>query len=154
MRITKKKAAVVLVVASVAMAGAGGAYAFWTTGGTGSGTATAGTNTPFNITQDAAITGLVLGVPQTVNFTVANPAGFAQYLTGVSASVVPFTAQADATKPACTAGDFTVSTPSIASGDINAGGTRGGTTVLTLVNKATNQDNCKGASISLAYTAS
>lgn len=154
MRITKKKAAVVVVISAVAMAGAGGAYAYWTTGGTGTGTAKAGSTENFDVTQDAPITNLLLDLGQTVNFKVTNPATFAQYLTAVNLTVAPFSAQADINKPACTATDFAITNVSIAAGDIAAGAFRAGTATVTLTNKATNQDNCKLAPISLSYVAS
>ena len=155
MRISnKKKAAVVLAVVTVGIAGAGGAYAYWTTGGTGSGSATAGTSANFNIAQTNTVTGLTLANGQTVNFTVSNPVNYAQYLTNVAVTVDAFSAQGDASKPACTAADFAISNVSIASGDIAANGSRNGTAVITLKNLATNQDNCKGASPALTFTAS
>jgi hypothetical protein len=154
MRITKKKAAAVIVVASVAMAGAGGAYAYWTTGGEGTGSASAGSNIDFTIAQDNEVTDLVLDLGQTVEFTVTNPAAFAQYLTAVDVEVDAFTAQADADKPPCTEDDFAISDITIAAGDISANGSRNGTAVITLENSETNQDNCKGAGVALSFTAS
>lgn len=156
MRITKKKAAAVIAISTVAMAGAGGAFAYWTTGGTGSGSAEAGENANFTIAQTNTVDGLVLNVAKTVNFTVTNPATFPQYLTGVDVTVVPFSAQADVNKPACTAGDFSISNIAISAGEIVANnGTRTGTASVTLVNKpAANQDNCKLAPIALSFVAS
>jgi hypothetical protein len=155
MRITNtKKAAVVLAVVTVGIAGAGGAYAYWTNGGSGSGSAAAGSNTAFTIAQTNTVAGLTLDNGKTVNFTVSNPANYAQYLTNVAVTVDAFTAQADNTKPACTAGDFAISNVSISNGDIAGNGSRAGTAVITLTNKATNQDNCKLATPALTFTAS
>jgi hypothetical protein len=150
----KNKALVVAAVAAVGIAGAGGAYAFWTTGGAGSGSAAAGSNVDFTIAQTNTVSGLVPDGPQTVKFTVTNPATFAQMLTGVAVTVNAFSAQNVApAQPACTAADFAISNISIAGGEIPAGDHRDGTAVITLTNKATNQDNCKGAPVALSFVA-
>lgn len=154
MRITKKKAAVVIAISAVAMAGAGGAYAYWTTGGTGTGTGTTGNSTNFTVAQSGTLTNLVPGVGQTVTFTVTNPASYAQYLSSAVLSVNSFSQQAAPAKPACTQADISVSAVTIAAGDIVAGGTRNGTATVTLLNAATNQDNCKNITVPLTFTAS
>ena len=155
MRITKKKAAVVIAVAAVAMAGAGGAYAYWTTGGTGDGTASAGQAAGFKVEQVGSVTDLVPGIGQTLNFKVTNEATFAQYLSGVNVTVKPFSVATVASgQPACTEGDFAISAITVTPGQIAAGANKTGTAVITLTNKATNQDNCKGAPVGLSIVAS
>ncbi len=148
--VTKKKAAVVVAVAAVAIAGAGGAYAYWTTSGEGSATGAAGTNTAFTITQVGSVSGLVPGVPQTVNFKVNNGANFAQYLTGVTASVAG-TTSGNGSGPACTVADYQVDQVAIAAGQIAGNSSQTGTAVVMLKNTNANQDNCKGATVTLAF---
>jgi hypothetical protein len=154
MRITKKKAVVVIAVAAVATAGAGGAFAYWTTGGTGTGAASAGTSTDFTVEQVGTVTNLFPGVSKTVNFKITNGATFAQYLTDVDVTVDPFTADANASEPACTEADFAIADIVVTEGQIAAGGNKTGTAKITLKNLDTNQDNCKGANVALTITAS
>lgn len=151
MRFTKKTAAVAVVVAVVAIGGAGGAYAYWTTSGSGSATAAAGTDAGFTITQVGSVSGLVPGVAQTVDFKVNNTAGFAQYLTGVTASVSDATT-GNGSGPACSAADYVVDQISIAAGQLAAGQSQTGTAKVKLVNSSANQDNCKGQTVTLAFT--
>ncbi|GAA0637728.1 hypothetical protein GCM10009547_47640 [Sporichthya brevicatena] len=148
--VTKKKAAVLVAVAAVAIAGAGGAYAYWTTSGEGSATGAAGTDTAFTITQVGTVTGLVPGVAQTVDFKVNNGANFAQYLTGVTANVAS-TTSGNGGGPACTVADYVVDNVLIAAGQIPAGQSQSGTARVLLKNTDANQDNCKGATVTLAF---
>lgn len=155
MRITEKKAAVVIVVAAIGMAGVGGAYAYWTTAGTTTGSASAGTSTDFVVAQTNVVSGLTLDNAKTVNFSVQNTADYAQRLTDLTLVPGTPTGGAVSTGPACAADDFVVSAITIVKSDLAANSTRTGTAVITLVNSATkNQDNCKGASVPLTITAS
>jgi hypothetical protein len=146
---------VALAVGALAVAVAGVAFAFWTQGGSGSGGATAGTTSAITVNQTSTPIGLYPGGPaQALSGTFTNPNPHAVQISGVTAAVRPFSVQGDSAKPACTEADFVV------------GGTSGPVTVpsgtgvgawsgltVSLVNGTDNQDNCKGVSITLDYTA-
>ena len=146
---------VALVVVALALAVVGVAFAYWTQGGTGSGGATAGTTTAITVNQTGTPTGLYPGGPaQPLAGTFDNPSAHAVHISGVTAVVHPLTVQTDATKPACTAADFAVGGSSGAS-VVPAGNGAGSWSGLTIrmLDGAGNQDNCKGVSITLDYTA-
>jgi hypothetical protein len=71
--------------AVAAIAAAGFAIAYFTSGGSGSGTATVGTSTPFAITGSTTGT-LYPGTSEPVTFTVNNPGGGNQQLGTISLS--------------------------------------------------------------------
>jgi hypothetical protein len=151
----KKVRFVALAAAALAVAVAGIAFAYWTQGGTGSGGATAGTTSAITVKQTGTPTGLYPGGPaQPLSGTFDNPNPGAVHISAVTATVHTFSTQTDNTKPACTAADFAV------------GGTSGAATVpsgtgvgawsgltIRMLDGAGNQDNCKGVSITLDYTA-
>jgi hypothetical protein len=132
----------------------GGAYAYWTQGGSGTGSATNGTTVGITVKQTSVITGMYPGGPAQAlsgNFDNANSgpvrvATVTAALTGVTGSVGT---------PACTIADFQLNNPvvtvnaEIASG--NGVGAWSGPSVQ-LLNSATNQDACKNASVTLGYT--
>jgi hypothetical protein len=139
-----------------ALAIAVGAYAYWTQNGSGSGTATAGTTSSITVHQTSTVTGLYPGGPAAdLSGNFDNPNSSAVSISSVTASVSSVSNGAsDGAKPACTAGDFSI------------GGSMGATTVpsgtgvgswsgltIQLLNTASNQDNCKGATANIAYTA-
>lgn len=150
-----KKKVVAGIAAGVIAVGAGGAYAFWTQGGTGSGAVTAGTSTAITVVQTSTVTGLYPGGPAlALSGSFNNPNAFSVDITGVTAAVQAFsTTNVDATKPACTEADFTIG-GTFGPYTVPAGtaGAWGGLNVA-LLNTAANQDNCKGQSITINYTA-
>src|SRR4051812_2750164 len=104
----KTKAAVLAGVLTVGIAG--GAYAYWTTTGSGSGSATTGTSSVFAVTTDAA-TGSPLtpgGPTQTVAFHVANNNSGVQHLTAVAVTVANSDGSAWTAVNGCSAADYTV----------------------------------------------
>ena len=97
-RITWKKVAVAAVVPAVAASGIV-AYAFWTTGGHGSGNAVGGVPTS-NLTVNGVVDPppLVLnGSPQNVSLTVTNPNNYSVDLKGDAVSLVPGTLKCGST---------------------------------------------------------
>ena len=103
----KRKAVVVYAVFLVLALG-GIAFAFWTAGGGGSGTASAGTIATVTVNQTVSPTGLYPGATAALSGNFNNPNSGQVYVTAVTASVTPFSVQADATKPACTQADFSI----------------------------------------------
>ena len=153
MSIKKRFAAIAVVVGALALGGL--AYAYWTQGGTGSGTADAGTTSAITVNQTTTPTGLYPGGPTAaLAGTFDNPNAHSVNISSVTASVHVFTAQANGAKPACTAADFAIGGTSGAN-VVPAGtgvGTWSGLTVRMLDN-GLNQDNCKNVTITVDYTA-
>jgi hypothetical protein len=151
---TARFAAFVALLAVLAISGL--AFAYWTQGGSGSGTTTAGTTSAITVNQTGSPTGLYPGGPTApLAGTFTNPNPGSVKITSVTAAVRTFSSNAvDATKPNCTQADFAI------------GGTSGANTVPTgtgvgswsgltvsLTENGLNQDNCKNVSITVDYTA-
>jgi hypothetical protein len=156
MRRHSKKIAVAIGAAVVLFA-SGAAYTYWTAGGTGTGTATVGTNTPIVVNQTSVITGLAPGMAAQVlsgNFTNTNagPVHVATVTVTVASTEKPL----GTPNPGCTAADFTiVGGVMTVNADIAVASATGTWTGATIVfnNTAANQDACKNAIVNLAYVA-
>jgi len=145
-----------LLTVVVLLAIGGVALAYWTQGGSGSGTASAGTSAAITVNQTGSPSGLYPGGPSaalagTFTNTNASPVNISS-LTAVVHAFASHTV--DATKPDCTEADFAVGGASganvVPSG--TAVGAWAGLTIRMLDN-GLNQDNCKGAAITIDYTA-
>ena len=158
MRNTKKTVRRTAVVGGTvaALIGGGVAFAYWTSTGTGTGSASTATSQPVTVTQEGSTGGLVPGGPaQPVNFTIKNPASFNQYVSTVTFSISSVEGGTDSAKDACTANDFTLVQPSAINSDLSNGDhtySPSGASIA-LKNLATNQDNCKNATVNLAFSA-
>ncbi len=126
-RITRfKKRTWVLVVlgAVIAAVASMGAYAYWTSTGTGQGSATTGTDTKWQVTSDAATVANALtpgGPSETVTYRVKNNSTGNQALfevnfqIAISSNADPsstpsaWSSQGDSGKPACDKNDFELS---------------------------------------------
>jgi len=146
------KRAAALTVALVAMLIVGSvAYAWFSSNGSGSGSASVGTAAD-NITVTGTAAGaLYPGGTTTVSFTASNPATFKQKLSTIHLSSV--------TAPVgCTNTWFTMNDVSVAAeGVLNAGASNVALTAtgtVTMAESGTNQDACKNASLTLAFTTS
>ena len=132
----------VLVIAALA---AVGGFAYWTTGGSGTGSATTGTTSTITVNQTSASSGLYPGgsVALSGNFTNGN-----------SSPVSAFSVQADSGKPACTQADFSISGTATVGAQVpvGTGGSWSGLS-LNMTNSGANQDNCKSITVPVAYTA-
>ncbi|WP_145726224.1 hypothetical protein [Nocardioides sp. J9] len=139
----KKKAAVVGGTVAVLVTG-GVAFAYWTSTGTGTGSAEVGTSLDWTVEIDAVSGTLAPGSgPVEVDFHVTNESDGVQNLQGAVATVV------DTSDPGCTAADFAISNTSVTTGDVASSGTVDGTFELEMLNRAVNQDACKGATVNL-----
>jgi hypothetical protein len=136
------------------------AYAFWSNLGGGTGTATTGE--ALGVNQTSTVTGLYPGGPAVGLFgNFNNPNSNPVHVNHVTASLtdadVPDNATGgpiDADHPACMADDFEINGPATVNQDIPSGnpvGAWGGITIR-MVNKTTNQDNCKNPTLSIHYT--
>jgi hypothetical protein len=149
-KFSKKKYLVVGAAAVIVAAGAGTALAYWTSTGSGTGTATTGTSTAFTVAIDSTdVHDLTPGGPtDTVTFHVTNPSTGHQNFSSAVPSVV------DTTDSGCTAGDFAITGPSVAYGDMDPNTTVTGTFGLQMKNSGANQDPCKGAVVHLKVAVS
>jgi hypothetical protein len=122
-----KRIVVVGVTAALTLGIAGGAFAFWTASGTGTGAATTGSATTWSIGQVGPIeygpltpipAGSIVGYStaspspvETIAYQVTNTGNSNQYLTSVTISVAnsngsAWSTQANTNLPACNANDF------------------------------------------------
>src|SRR4051812_1812066 len=151
----------VSAVAAVLVAGL--AFAFWTAGGTGSGTGSTGAGATGGITvnQTSTVSGLTPGATgSALSGDFKNSNTQSVHVSSVTAVVHTFSSQTDALKPACTQADYEITGTSSPNADIPAragfdanpnSGSWSGLTVA-LKQGAGNQDNCKGQSITIDYT--
>ncbi len=172
--LNSKKALVLLGVLVVAAAAAIGAYAYFSSSGHGTGSATVGTSTEFNVTSDTAAGGPLtpgggVGTYETVKYRVNNPSTGAQNLNNVNIKVAesngdPWSVAGTGGNPACTGADFELSVDggahwfagdagvddtSLAT-DLAAGATTpDGTITIRMIDSLDNQDACKNATVPL-----
>jgi len=148
-----------LVVVMLAIA-SGVAYAYWTSAGTGSASATAGTSVAFTAALNGtAPTGLVPGgSDQAIDVKVTNPANFPQTLSALTVSVANATDGSPWTAvTGCSKDDFLITQPTVTAAPIAASP---GSTIVTgakihMINSTTiNQNGCKGVTIPLYFSAS
>ncbi len=130
-------------VGTLVLLGAVGAYAFWAADGSGSRTATVGTTTDNLRIFSAPVTGIAPGTSAPVTVTLSNPNGYSVRVNTVSAVI----GTSDA---GCLPADFTFPAR-VVEATIAPLGTVSFTQDLVLADTATNQDACKGATITLTY---
>jgi hypothetical protein len=152
---TKRRTKVVALTAALVLAG-GAAFAWWTAGGSGTGSAATGNVTGITINQTSTVSGLYPGGPAAaLSGTFTNTNSGSVYVAQVSVAIQGgFSAQADGAKPACTASDFTLVQPAATNAEVvsgaGVGSWSGGS--IKLLDAAANQDNCKGVTVPLVYT--
>lgn len=158
---TKKKSAAFVAAGVIGLATAGGAYAYWTSLGGGAGTASTrdGASSVFEVTGNAATAMYPGDTAQNVTATVKNIGTENYKLQAVKAFVTT-------DKPGCDATDYKLngavapgsSTNAVAiavtQADLAPNATTTGTFTLQFNNKTTNQDACKGAAVTITYSAS
>ena len=157
----KKRIAAIGLVGVVIAGGGGAAYAYWTSGGDGSGTAATGTSTDFAVAMQPS-TGAVMtpgNGTQTAHFSVTNTSAGAQTLSQVVVSVANADGSPWTAVPGCSAADYAVA-PVVYTGgvvmpdDIAAGDVVTGTAAVTMNNLGTDQNACKGVPVPLYTLAS
>ena len=154
MKIRRKSVLALAVVGVLAVCGV--ALGFWTQGGSGSGSAGAGTTAAIVVNQTGAVTGLYPGgpaVPLAGTFTNSNPG--AVNISSVTAAVHAFASHTvDATKPDCTQADFQIGGTSAGS-TVPSGTAVGSWSGLTvrMLDNGLNQNNCKNVTVTIDYTA-
>jgi hypothetical protein len=152
---TKRQA---LLGVGLALIMATAAFAYWTAGGSGSGTAQAGTTTGLTVNQTSTLTAMYPGdSAQTLSGTFDNPNSGPIHVGTVTASISSVTKAGGAPAGTCDATDFTLASAAMTvNADVPAGTGTGSWSGATIRfnNKATNQDACKGATVNLAYAIS
>ena len=153
-RLIGRRGIVLGVVASLVVAGA--AFAYWTAGGSGGGTAsTAGAQSALTANQTTTLTAMYPGdSAQTISGNFDNTNSGPIYVNTVTVSIASVTKAAGAPAGTCDATDYTLASAAMTvNNEIAAGTGKGSFTGATLKfnNKATNQDACKGATVNLAY---
>jgi hypothetical protein len=146
------KLAVVPIVGLLVLGGL--ALAFWAVGGSGSGSGNTGSPSAITVNQTVSPTGLYPGGSSALSGNFTNPNPGKVYVASVTATITSFSVQADATKPACTQADFSISGTATVGAEINSGAGVGSWSGLSLnmTDAGTNQDNCKNITVPIAYT--
>jgi len=151
--ITKRRAFLALTAALVVVV-AGGAYAYFTTSGTGTGTASVGSSTA--VTLHATVTGsLYPGTSSPVSFTVDNPSSGKQRVGTITLSSITVDASHSECSTVITGGNPDFAMPAVA---VNATFANGNGQVVTPAGSLTmnetgvNQDKCQGATLTLHLT--
>jgi hypothetical protein len=158
-KISKRKIAATIAITAILVGGGGAAaIAYWSAGGTGSGTAVTGTSASVAAIQTSTISGLAPGVAaQTLSGNFTNTNAAATYVTSVTASIGTIT-QASGATGSCTSADYSLSNPVMNVGATvpvgTAQGAWSGATIQFKNNTLANQDGCKGATVAITYTVS
>jgi hypothetical protein len=142
--LTSKKGIVLLATMVAAVAAAVGAYAYFTSAGSGSGNATVGASSNIVITNDTPVANLYPGgadVPVTLH--LQNPGGGNEYVNDVSGTV--------ADNAGCLGAWFQVDTKHFAA-EINHGATATTTTNVRMLDAAANQDVCQNKTLTINWT--
>lgn len=142
-------------VALVAISGT--AFAYWTTTGTGVGSADTGTAATVTVVQTSVVTDLAPGsAPQQLSGTITNPSSGPVYVTAIDAVVSSVTKAVGAAAGTCTAADYTIAGTGAVGAEMPAddSGTWGNLTIAFNNDPGANQDACKDAQLVIGYTAS
>jgi hypothetical protein len=152
-RFMNKKVAAIGLAAGLVLGVGGAAFAYWTTSGSGNGTATTqSSNGTLALNVSADSSQLYPGGSAPVTITATNNGATDLYVTTVSfASLSVDAAHAAA---GCLASDYSVGSVSTTPTDVLAGTTSAtvATATLSMANTALNQDACEGATITLNFT--
>jgi uncharacterized repeat protein (TIGR01451 family) len=159
-----KKGIAALIATLVVAISAVGAFAYFTSTGTGTGSATVGTSTTWAVTTDAATGGVLTpgGLSlDTIAYHVKNNNAGQQNLANVAVKV----ALADGTawtSGTCSKNDFSISgavagatfNDTAQAANLAPGATATGSVTLKMVDTGLNQDDCKGVTVPLHLFAS
>jgi hypothetical protein len=148
MRFTKKKLFVAGAASAAALAFGGVAFAYWTTTGAGTGSATNASSNGTIVLHAAFAHGLTPGASETVTYTADN-AGSSSLRVGTITPVVSI----DAAHPSCLVGDFSID-PTVSNVTVPAqtSNVAAGTGTLAFADTGVNQDGCKGATVTLTLS--
>jgi len=152
-----RKRLVAIVTAALLLTGGGIAFAYWSAGGSGTGSAGTGTTDPITANQTSTVSNMAPGdSPQTLSGDFTNTNTGPVYVTSVVASISSVDKAVGAPSGTCDATDYTLSNATMSvNAEVPAGtgvGAWTGATIQFNDKAATNQDACKGATVNLAYT--
>jgi hypothetical protein len=164
MRSLTKRSPVLLVALLLLGLGTVAAYAFWTSGGSGTGSASTGDTTAVTVVQTSVVSDLRPGgSPQELSGDFTNPvANGPVFVTDVTVSIGDVTKAEGAASGVCDASDYVLTNPVM---DVNqtipTGVAQGAwgvpddvATIQFQNDPTTNQDQCKGATVTLDYVSS
>jgi hypothetical protein len=153
-RITKRTAAITTAGAVLLLAGTGVAYAYWTAGGSGTGSATTGAGVNLTVNQTATLTDMFPGdTAQGLSGNFDNTTGATVAVTSVTASIASVTLAGNPIT-GCSADDYTLAGATMSAVQNVPVGTGVGSwsgATIKFHNTTANQDACKGATVTLAY---
>jgi hypothetical protein len=146
----------IAAIGGCALMAAAAGYAYWTNGGSGSGTAATGTNVAITVTQTTTPSGLYPGGPAAALAGQFNNTNASKvYVNQVSATIASVTGPNITVPNPRTAADYQLNGfPVTVGAEVPSGTAQGSWTgaSIQLLNSATNQDGCKGATVNLTYT--
>jgi len=150
-----RKRLFVIVTAALLLTGGGIAFAYWSAGGAGTGSADTGTTVAITANQTSTVSGMAPGdSAQTLSGDFTNTNSGPVYVTSVVASISSVT-QASGAVGSCDDTDYTLSNATMTvNAEVASGtgvGSWTGATIQFNDKSATNQDGCKGATVNLAY---
>jgi hypothetical protein len=151
MRITKKKLVATAAGATVVLAGGGLALAYWTTAGSGSGSATTGGSSPFAVAV-AAPAGTALspnGPIDHVVFTVTNNDAGYEKVNAATAAVANDDGSTWTAVSGCGAADYAIANVSLAATNLAPGASVSGSFDVQMVDTGVDQNACQGATVPL-----
>jgi hypothetical protein len=158
-RITKKRVALV-VAPLAALALAAGAYAYFSTSGTGTSQASVGHATNFSVSFGAASGTMYPGTGSTaIPYTITNPSGSGvQNLSATQVAVAKDSSgnitDHGTSVAGCLQSWFTATDAPPVYGEIADGATKSGTVTVTMSDANTSQDSCKSHSPDVVVSAS
>jgi hypothetical protein len=148
---TKKRAVILGVVAAMAFSAA--AVAYFTTGGSGTGSATVGTSSTALITQTNTLAALYPTTSQAVNLNINNPGSGSQFVNAVHLDSIT----ADAGHSSCDVSSsganaaFTMADVTV-NETLAAGATTSKSGSLARNDTGVSQDSCQGATLTLHFS--
>lgn len=150
----KKKTTVLATLLVVAVAGA--ALAYWTAGGSGTGSADTGDVDPLAAVQTSVLDPMYPGdSAQTLSGNFNNPNDGPVWVTSVTVSIDSVDKDAGAVAGDCDASDYTLANATMTvNAEVPSGTGVGAWTGATIQfnNKVSNQDACKLATVNLSYS--
>ena len=164
-----RRPAVVGAVVLAFLGISGTAYAYWTTGGSGTAYGKTGTSQSLTITEldtvpNPAPTGMTPGGPdQYIYYSITNPLSTAQWVASITITITSVTYTltenghtAGNTATTCAAADFAVTSPTWTAQDVAPGTTNYTTTgtagKIHMIDAAYNQDDCKDVTVNLSFS--
>lgn len=146
MRLSPKRVALCVAVAAFSLVCAVGAYGYWTTSGSGSGTVGAATSAG-SVTLDAVFSdGIYPGGTKTVTFTADNPGSTSLWIGGITVDRIDVDGAGG-----CEESDFSLTGLSVPGTVVaaSAANVPVGSGTLAFANTPVSQDACKGATVTL-----